>query len=106
MINGTITAYNSNPFYTAGRVSSTGTASGSKGRVNFSSVRSSMGVYTVTPDTAFGNTSYIVSLTCQADGVSGFARLNGNAMTATSFTAVCYVNSVLADAIVHFTVVN
>ena len=65
-----------------------------------------MGTYIITPNTAFGNTTFIVSLTCQVDAVSGFARLNGNAMTSSSFTVVCYVNSILADAIIHFIVLN
>ena len=91
---GTITASNSNPFYLAGRVASNGSSLGSKGKICFSASRSSVGVYVVTPNTAVGNTYYSVSLTCQVDSVNGFARLNGNVLTASSFTVVTYINSV------------
>ena len=105
-VTGTTTASNSNPFYIAGRVATNGSALGSKGRINFSSTGTTVGVYIITPDTAFGNTNYIVSITCQVDGVSGFARLNANVLSTSSFTVVTYINSVLADAAFHFTVIN
>ena len=101
-----ITASNSNPFYIAGRVAANGTALNSKGQIGFSSTRTAAGNYVITPNTNVGNTSYIVSLTCQVDGASGFARLNGSLLSSSSFTVLTYAGTVLADVIIHFSVLN
>ena len=107
VITGSINGNNSNPFYIAGKVAANGTVLNSiKGRVGFSCSRSSTGSYVITPDTAFGNTNYIVNLTCQVDTDTGYVRLNSSILSASSFAVATSVGTVRTDCIFHLTVIN
>ena len=106
VVNGTITAYNSNPFWIAGKVAANGTLITSKGRYGFSCSKSATGAYLITPDTAFGNTNYIVSLTSQVDTDTGYVRLNSSILSTSNFAVATSVGTVRTDCIFHFTVVN
>ena len=51
------------PFYSAGRVSSTGSKVSDTGRIGFTPTRRSAGIYDVTFATAYPNTNYVYSAT-------------------------------------------
>ena len=96
----------STPFYIAGKVSTTGGVLSSKGRIGFTSYKSSAGVYVITPNTAFGDTNYIVNISCQYAGSVGSYSVFTNSLTSTGFTVITMNNSTYQDAIFHFTVLN
>ena len=106
VVGGSITATNSNPFYIAGKVAANGSKISSKGRIGFSVAKTGTGGYAITPDTAFGNTNYIVSVTSQVDTDTGYSRLNSSVMTVSSFAVATSIGTVRADSIFHFIVLN
>jgi hypothetical protein len=97
---------NANPFWIAGKFASNGTTVlTSRGRYPFTVSRNGTGYYTITPNTPFLNTNYIVSATCQADGQNANARIVNASLTTTSFAILAYNNNVATDQIVHFSVI-
>jgi hypothetical protein len=107
IVNGDITAANSNPFWLAGKVAANGNVLTTRGRYGFTCARNSAGNYTITTTTnAFSDTNYIINITCQVDGGTAYARINVNAMTVSSFTIITYVNGVNTDVIFHFTAIG
>ena len=99
VVNGSITAYNSNPFWIAGKVNSNGVVQSSKGRYTYTCTRNGNGLYTITPaaTSPFDNTYYIVNLTCQVEGAYTSARVVNSSLSVSSFQVLTYVNAVLLD---------
>ena len=106
IVNGTITASNSNPFYTAGKVSTAGVILTSKGRGTFTASRSSTGVFVITPTIAFGNTNYLINISCQYGGGTGCYSVFTNSLATTGFTIITMNNSSYSACIFHFTMMN
>jgi hypothetical protein len=95
------------PFWVAGKLSANGDVLSSRGRYGFSCARNNAGHYTITTTTNdFSDTNYIISIACQVDGGSAYARLNINAMTTSSFTILTYVKGNTADVMFPFTATN
>ena len=67
-------------------------------------VRTAVGNYVITPDTAFPDTTYIVNLECQLGNNYAVARLNTNALSTSDFTIITYATNVVADCNFHCTV--
>ena len=105
-ITGNITASNSNPFYIGGKVSGGGAIISNKGKTTFTVVRSSIGVFVITPTISFGNTNYLINISCQYGGGTGCYSVFTNSLTATGFTVITMNNSTYSDCIFHFTVIN
>ena len=68
--------------------------------------KSATGSYVITPETAFGNTNYIVNLTTQVDTDTGYARLHSSVLSTSSFAVATSVGTVRTDCIFHFMVIN
>jgi hypothetical protein len=103
---GTITASNSNPFWCAGKYDGYNrTRLSSKGRYGYSVVRIGPGYFTISPDVEFDDTSYVVSVTCQADGQNANARIVNASLTTASFSIITYNNNVATDQSFHFLVI-
>ena len=105
-ITGNITASNSNPFYIGGKVSGGGSIISSKGKIGFSVVKSSIGVFVITPTIAFGNTNYLINISCQYGGGTGSYIVFTKSLIASAFTVITMINSIYYDCIFHFTVLN
>ena len=104
-ITGNITASNSNPFYIGGKVSGGGTIISSS-KTTFTVLKTSIGVFIITPSIAFGSTNYIVNVSCQYGGGTGCYSAFTNSLTATAFTVITMSNTTYSDCIFHFTVIN
>ena len=105
-ITGNVIASNLNPFDIGGKVSGGGAIISNKGRITFTVVRTSTGVFVITPTIGFGNTNYLINISCQYGGGTGCYSVFTNSLTATGFTVIIMNNATYYDCIFHFTVIN
>ena len=108
VVDGTITASNSKPFWVAGKVNGANlTTLSTMGRYGFTVSRAATfaaGVYYIDFNTDYSNANYIISLTNEA---SGWCKVwDITRPTAAGFYIVSYnASNVLQDSIFHFSVI-
>jgi hypothetical protein len=88
-----------NPFWVAGKVSSTGSVLSNLGKFYMTASKTGTGTYQITPPTnnPFPNADYIVNITCAVDTAHAYARISKAQQLTSSFLLMTYVNGATAD---------